>query len=72
MSIRFRILGTPDTDNALFVEVDSGQSVERLLFDCGESCPSGLSFAEMLDLDHVCFTHFYMDHVCGFDFPCRF
>jgi ribonuclease Z len=67
MSIRFRVLGNPDADNALFVEVDSGQSVERLLFDCGEGCLSGVSFAEIFEIDHVCFSHFHMDHAGGFD-----
>jgi ribonuclease Z len=33
MSIPFRILGTAGRDNALLVQVDSGQAVERLLFD---------------------------------------
>ncbi|HEX2750061.1 MAG TPA: MBL fold metallo-hydrolase, partial [Verrucomicrobiales bacterium] len=67
MSIDYRVLGMPGADNALYVEVDSGQSVERLLFDCGESCVSAIPFAEILNLDHLCFSHFHMDHVCGFD-----
>jgi ribonuclease Z len=33
MSIHFRILGTAWRDNALLVQFDSGQAVERLLFD---------------------------------------
>ena len=67
MSLSFRVLGTPETDNALFVEVNSGQSVERLLFDCGEGCPAALTFAGIWELDHVFFSHFHMDHVSGFD-----
>lgn len=67
MSIRFRVLGAAGGDNALLVEVDSGQSVERLLFDCGEGCLSGLSFADIQSLDHLFFSHLHMDHVGGFD-----
>jgi ribonuclease Z len=74
MSITHRILGTPEKDNALLVQVDSGQSVERLLFDCGEGCLSELPFAEVQDIDHLFFSHFHMDHVGGFDsfFRCTF
>jgi ribonuclease Z len=35
MSIRFDILGAAGRDNALIVTLDSGQIVDRLLFDCG-------------------------------------
>lgn len=67
MSIEFRVLGNAGEDNALLVQVDSGQSVERLLFDCGEGCVSALSFADVLALDHLFFSHLHMDHVAGFD-----
>lgn len=67
MAIRFRVLGNAGDDNALFVEVDSGQSIHRLLFDCGERCLSGLAFAEVQAIDHLFFSHFHMDHVAGFD-----
>lgn len=67
MSISFRILGGAGRDNALLVQVDSGQSVERLLFDCGEGCVPELPFAEVLAIDHLFFSHFHMDHVAGFD-----
>lgn len=67
MSIAFRILGEADADNALLVEIDSGQSVERLLFDCGEACLAGVPFTEILAIDHIFFSHFHMDHVGGFD-----
>jgi len=74
MSIAFRILGTPGNDNALLVEIDSGQSIERLLFDCGEGCLSGLSLSEIQGIDHLFFSHLHMDHVAGFDsfFRCVF
>jgi ribonuclease Z len=74
MSLTFRILGKPGRDNALLVQVDSGQGVDRLLFDCGEGCLSELSVAEILAIDHVFFSHLHMDHVSGFDsfFRCTF
>lgn len=67
MSISFRILGQAGRDNALLVQVDSGQGVERLLFDCGEGCVAELAFAEVLAVDHLFFSHLHMDHVAGFD-----
>jgi ribonuclease Z len=67
MSLVARILGAPGRDNALLVEVDSGQAVERLLFDCGEGCLSELGFAEILAIDELFFSHLHMDHVGGFD-----
>ena len=74
MSITFRILGTAGKDNALLVQVDSGQAVERLLFDCGEGCLSGLALSDILAIDHLFFSHLHMDHVGGFDsfFRCNF
>jgi len=74
MSITFRILGTAGRDNALLVQVDSGQAVERLLFDCGEGCLSGLALSDILAIDHLFFSHLHMDHVAGFDsfFRCNF
>jgi len=74
MSITFHILGTAGRDNALLVQVDSGQAVERLLFDCGEGCLSGLALSDILAIDHLFFSHLHMDHVAGFDsfFRCNF
>jgi ribonuclease Z len=67
MSLDFEILGRPGDDNALLVRIDSGQSVERLLFDCGEGCVTQLPFAEVMAIDHLFFSHFHLDHVAGFD-----
>ena len=67
MAIRFKVLGGAGQDNALWVEVDSGQGIRRLLFDCGEGCLSGLAFADVQATDHLFFSHFHMDHVSGFD-----
>ena len=74
MSIFSRILGLPGRDNALLVRIDSGQAVERLLFDCGEGCLSELSVSEVMRVDHLCFSHLHMDHVAGFDsfFRCNY
>ena len=74
MSITYQILGTPDNDNALFVLVDSGQAMERLLFDCGDGCVSTMGFADVQAMDHLFFSHLHMDHVGGFDsfFRCTF
>lgn len=67
MAIRFKVLGGAGQDNALWVEVDSGQGIRRLLFDCGEGCLAALAFAEVQATDHLFFSHFHMDHVSGFD-----
>ncbi|MGZ3675881.1 MAG: MBL fold metallo-hydrolase, partial [Ktedonobacterales bacterium] len=67
MSIDFHILGDPGRDNALFVRVQTGQALHRLLFDCGEGCLSALPVAEVQAVDHLCFSHLHMDHIGGFD-----
>lgn len=74
MSITFRILGAAGRDNALLAQIDSGQAVERLLFDCGDGCLSELALADILGLDHLFFSHLHMDHVGGFDafFRCHY
>jgi ribonuclease Z len=74
MSINFRILGTAGRDNALLVQIDSGQAIERLLFDCGEGCLAEVPFADAQAIDHLFFSHLHMDHIGGFDsfFRCTF
>ena len=67
MALDFRILGRPGLDNALYVEVQTGQSMHRLLFDCGEGCLRELSVARIQAIESVFFSHFHMDHVAGFD-----
>lgn len=67
MTITFEVLGEPGRDNAVLVRVDSGQSVERLLFDCGERCLDAVPFSDVQAIDHLCFSHLHMDHVAGFD-----
>ncbi len=67
MSITCEILGAPGRDNALYVRVDSGQAVTRLLFDCGEGCLSMVPIADLLQTDHLFLSHLHMDHISGFD-----
>jgi ribonuclease Z len=67
MSLSFRVLGNFRNDNALFVSVDTGQHVSRLMFDCGDGCPHALETGDLLAMDHLFFSHFHMDHVSGFD-----
>jgi ribonuclease Z len=67
MTIRYEILGGAGQDNAVFVRVDSGQKVARLLLDCGEGCISTLPVSEIQAVDHLLFSHFHMDHISGFD-----
>ena len=67
MSIHYQILGKPGQDNALFATIDSGQSLHRLLFDCGEGCLQALAATEVRGIDALFFSHFHMDHVAGFD-----
>jgi ribonuclease Z len=74
MSLSFQVLGNAGRDNALLVNVDSGQAVSRLLFDCGDGCLWQLPFGDVQAIDHLCFSHLHMDHVGGFDtfFRCTF
>lgn len=67
MSIDYRVLGEPYHDNALYIEIKPGQSVHRLLFDCGENCLDTVRPADIMAIDHLCFSHFHLDHVAGFD-----
>jgi len=67
MSLSHKVLGPPGGDNALYVVVDTGQSLHPLLFDCGEGCASELKITELQAVEHLCFSHFHMEHVAGFD-----
>jgi len=69
--LEYQILGKPFADNALFVRIQSGQAVHRLLFDCGESVLYPLANAEIQSIDHLFFSHCHMDHIAGFDTFCR-
>lgn len=67
MSLTFSVLGKPGNDNAVFIKIDSGQNITRILLDAGANCLYQLSRNEIAQIDHICFSHFHMDHICGFD-----
>ena len=67
MTIKANVLGAPGRDNSVYVEVDSGQSITRLLFDCGYGCIDSLAVSDIQSIDAVFFSHFHMDHISGFD-----
>lgn len=67
MAIEWQVLGQAGADNALFLTIDSGQSRESLLFDCGEGCLRELRTSAIQSVSHLFFSHFHMDHVAGFD-----
>ncbi len=67
MSIEIRILGQPGADNSTLLQIDSGSATDHLLFDCGAQCLDSLSISEIHHIDHLFFSHFHMDHICGFD-----
>jgi ribonuclease Z len=67
MAIRHQVLGRPGWDNALFVTVDTGQSLHRLLFDCGEGVLAGVPVSDVQQVEGLFFSHFHFDHVAGFD-----
>jgi len=72
MSIHFQVLGEPGRDNAVFLTVDSGQSITRFLFDCGHGTTDNLSTSELMSLDGLFISHYHMDHVSAFDSVLRF
>lgn len=68
MSIDIKVLGRPGEDNATLIRIDSGSSIHRLLFDCGERClDRTISVSEIQEIEHLLFSHYHMDHICGFD-----
>jgi len=67
MSITYQVLGEAGRDNALLVHVNSGQAIDRFLFDCGDVGLTSLPLAEVKAIDHLFFSHLHMDHIGGFD-----
>lgn len=67
MMINYQILGGAGRDNAVWCRVETGQSIQRLLFDCGSHCVSRLGVAEAHDVDILFFSHLHIDHIAGFD-----
>lgn len=68
MSIQFQVLGSPGRDNALFVWINSGTHIFRLLFDCGEDLLKGIKQPDVKSIDYLFFSHLHMDHIAGFDY----
>ncbi|NTV64327.1 MAG: ribonuclease Z [Oscillochloris sp.] len=61
------ILGQPGGDNALFVSINRGQRIHRLLLDCGEVGLGRLPLSDVRGIDHLLLSHLHMDHIGGFD-----
>jgi len=68
MSISFKVLGKPGWDNGLFVSINSGTKVYRLLFDCGENILKDLKLRDIQSIDYLFLSHFHIDHIAGFDY----
>ena len=68
MSIIYKILGKAGHDNALFLQINSGNRYYRILFDCGEGIPESLDNTSLRNIDYLCFSHLHMDHISGFDY----
>ena len=68
MSIEYRLLGKPGWDNGLFVQINSGTKMYRLLFDCGENILKDLDLRTIQSIDYLFISHFHIDHISGFDY----
>ncbi len=67
MSILSQVLGEPGRDNAVLATVQTGKSIHRVLFDCGDVGLVSIRRAELQKIDLLCFSHLHMDHIGGFD-----
>ena len=67
MALESKVLGYPGQDNALFLGIDTGQTIYRLLLDCGDVNLFQLGKSTLQDMDHLFISHAHMDHICGFD-----
>ncbi|MFZ0452544.1 MAG: MBL fold metallo-hydrolase [Ignavibacteriaceae bacterium] len=68
MSIKYQILGKPGKDNALYVRLNSGSKMYRILFDCGEKTLEELKQQDVKGIDYIFFSHLHIDHAGGFDY----
>ena len=68
MSIEYRLLGKPGWDNGLFVKINSGTKMYRLLFDCGENILKDLDLRTIQSIDYLFISHLHIDHIAGFDY----
>jgi len=71
MSIQYQVLGKAGRDNSLFLRVDSGNSLHRIIIDCGENTISKLSQSEIKSTDILLLSHLHLDHIAGFDYLFR-
>ena len=71
MALDFTILGPPGRDNVVYVTIDTGQRVVRMLLDCGEGCLRELPQSDVCAIDLVLFSHLHMDHVGDFEYLFR-
>lgn len=68
MGIEYQILGRPGKDNALYVRLNSGSKMYRLLFDCGEKTLEDLKQHDVKGINYIFFSHLHIDHIGGFDY----
>jgi ribonuclease Z len=71
MSISYHVLGKPGRDNALYIKINSGKRIYRLLFDCGENVLLNMDQSDIKQLDYIFFSHCHIDHIAGFDYLFR-
>lgn len=51
----------------MYTEIATGHALCRVLFDCGQGCLDTLAVHDAMAIDAVCFSHFHIDHIAGFD-----
>ena len=67
MSVQYKVLGKPGGDNALFICVNSGTRIYRILFDCGEDVLKEITASAVRSIDYIFFSHLHLDHAAGLD-----
>lgn len=68
MGIEYQVLGKPGKDNSLFIRLNSGKKMYRLLFDCGEKTIDEIKQHDVKCIDYIFFSHLHIDHIGGFDY----
>ncbi|MFO7447907.1 MAG: MBL fold metallo-hydrolase [Ignavibacteriaceae bacterium] len=71
MSIQYKVLGKPGRDNGLFIWLNTGTRMFRILFDCGESIFHGIKQSDIKSIDYLFLSHLHIDHFAGFDYYFR-
>ena len=67
MSIKYSLLGNNFQDQSLYVMIDTGQEHISFLFDCGANVLYNIDISTIQDIDHLCLSHYHIDHIAGFD-----